>query len=412
MRLLVLSQYFSPENFRINDLVSGLLARGHAVTVLTGQPNYPGGVFFKGYGWRGPRSETLDGAHVVRVPLIARGNGGAVRLVMNYLSFALFASLEARFHLRGTFDAIFVFEPSPITVGIPAAVARRRFNAPILFWVLDLWPDSLVAAGMVRSSVLLRSVRCLVRWVYRRCARVLVQSRAFVEDVVSHGTPVKRVRYFPNWIEPEYACSASWENGISALPQGFRIVYAGNIGVAQGFPELISAAERLATSCPDVRWIIAGDGRMAAWLRDEVMRRGLSERVIFLGQQPSAAMPALFAAADALLVSLKPAPVFARTIPGKVQSYLSAGKPVLAMLDGEGARVVAEARGGLCCAAGDVDGLVSHVQALVAMPPAERAEMGMRGRAYALAEFGREALFDRLETWMAEAVEESRCKTK
>lgn len=412
MRLLVVTQYFSPENFRINDLVAGMLARGHAVTVLTGQPNYPRGVFFDGYGWCGPRSEELHGAEVVRVPLIARGQGGAVQLAMNYLSFAFFASIAARFRLRGPFDAIFVFEPSPVTVGIPAVVARRRFGAPILFWVLDLWPDSLVAAGMVRSTVLLRAVSWAVRWIYRQCARVLVQSRAFLEDVVRHGTAADRVRYFPNWIEPEYVSSAFEAAGISALPEGVRIVYAGNIGVAQGFPELLTAAERVAVLCPNVRWIIAGDGRMSAWLRDEVARRGLSERVLFLGQQPSATMPALFGAADALLVSLKAAPVFARTIPGKVQSYLAAGKPVLAMLDGEGARVIAEARAGLCCAAGDVDGLVSHVQALVAMSPDERVEMGMRGRAYAMAEFGRETLFDRLETWMAEAIEESRCKTK
>jgi colanic acid biosynthesis glycosyl transferase WcaI len=410
MNVLVVSQYFAPENFRINDLVGDLVSRGHVVTVLTGQPNYPSGAFPPGYGWRGPRQERLLGADVIRVPLIARANGGAIRLVLNYLSFSAFASLAVRFRLTGPYDAIFVFEPSPITVGIPAVFAHRRFKAPILFWVLDLWPASLAAAGAVRSPVLLRAAGRLVRWLYGNCCRVLVQSRAFVDDVVAHGTVVDRVRYFPNWIEVEYAGVAEAGDRPWALPDGFRIVYAGNIGAAQGFLEIITVVERLAASHPQVCWIVAGDGRMASWARAEVERRGLSNRMVFLGQLPSDKMPSLFAAADALLVSLKADPVFSRTIPGKVQSYLSAGKPVLAMLDGEGARVIEEAQAGLTCPAGDIDGLVAHVMSLVAMTRAEREAMGARARAYAFAEFERGMLFDRLETWLTEAVEEYRCK--
>ena len=158
MRLLVVSQYFSPENFRINDLVAGLMARGHQVTVLTGQPNYPQGRFFAGYGWLGPRHETLFGAEVVRVPLIPRGTGGGLRLMLNYLSFVVTGIWGALFRLRGGFDAIFVFEVSPVTVGIPAIVASRRFRAPVLFWVLDLWPESLEATGAVRHRGVLALV--------------------------------------------------------------------------------------------------------------------------------------------------------------------------------------------------------------------------------------------------------------
>lgn len=406
MNIMVVSQYFWPENFRVNELVAGLVGRGHAVTVLTGQPNYPSGEFPPGYGWRGRRREKVFGAKVIRVPLVARGSGGGLRLALNYLSFALFASLAARFRTRGAVDAIIVFEPSPITVGIPAVVAARKFRAPILFWVLDLWPASLAAAGAVRSPAVLGAVGHLVRWIYRQCVRVLVPSRAFIADVVRHGTPPQRVRYFPNWIESEYA-SENPEHPVDvALPEGFRVVFAGNIGAAQGFPEIIAAAERVAAQCAEVRWIIAGDGRIAEWARDEVARRGLTDRVVFLGQLPPTKMPALFAEADALLVSLKSDPVFSLTIPGKVQSYLAAGRPILAMLDGEGARIVVEAGAGLVCAAGDADGLAAHVRTLVGQTPAERAAMGARGRDYARAEFAREPLFDRLESWCEEAITE------
>jgi glycosyltransferase involved in cell wall biosynthesis len=407
MNVLIVTQYFWPENFRVNELVAGFVTRGHAVTVLTGQPNYPGGSFFPGYGWRGPRSEEAFGARIMRVPMVARRSAGALRLFLNYLSFAFFASIAARFRLRGPIDAIIVFEPSPITVGIPAVVASRRFSAPILFWVLDLWPDSLTAAGAVQSPAVLTSVGRLVRWIYGNCTRVLVPSRGFVANVEHHGTPMSRIRYFPNWIESEFDSVATVAQTSRPSPTRFSIVFAGNIGAAQGFPEIIATAERVAKLCPEVLWIIAGDGRMSDWARAEAVRRGLADRMVFLGQQPSSAMPELFAGADALLVSLKADPVFSRTIPGKVQSYLAAGRPILAMLDGEGARIVAEAGAGLTCAAGDWEALANNVQALVAAGAAERAEMGGRGRAYALREFSREPLLDRLEAWCAEAIVES-----
>lgn len=415
MKLLVVTQYFSPENFRINDLVAGLVTRGHLVVVLTGQPNYPGGKFFAGYGWHGPRNETMFGASIVRVPLFARGRGGgAVGLLLNYLSFAIFASFAARFRLSGVFDAIFVFEPSPVTVGIPAVIAGRRFKAPILFWILDIWPESLSATGAVRSRRLLDWVGYGVRWIYTRCARVLVQSRAFVLSVAAYGIPESRIKYFPNWIESEYEKpdDSPRSHGPERLPGEFRLVFAGNVGVAQDFPAILEAASIVAEVAPQVRWVVAGDGRMLAWARSEVAKRGLVPKFEFLGQLPPTMMPSVLGDADALLVTLRPDPVFSLTIPGKVQSYLSSGKPVLAMLDGEGGMVIEEAQAGMTCGAGDVAGLVESVKKLAAMPVAEREAMGARGRAYAQAEFGREMLFDKLEAWFAEAVEENRCSRR
>lgn len=408
MRLLVVSQYFWPENFRVNELVAGLVSRGHAVTVLTGLPNYPSGRLYQGYGLRGPWCEEYAGATVVRVPLLPRAGGGALHLVFNYLSFVLCGIWGALFRLRGPFDAIIVFETSPVTVGIPAAFARWRFRAPILFWVLDLWPDSLAATGAVRSRMALAAVSRLVRWIYRRCARVLVQSRAFIPEVERHEVPRSRILYFPNWVETEYRTADVGPSvKVPSLPAGFRVMYAGNIGAAQDFPAILSAAEALKERA-DVHWLIVGDGRMAKWAKKEVSARKLDNRVHFLGQQPPETMPYLLGIADALLVSLRREPIFALTVPGKLQSYLARGRPILAMLDGEGARIVEEAEAGLVSQAGDAMSLAGNIKRMAAMSPEERERLGANGRRYAENHFNRERLFDHLEKWINEVVYEER----
>lgn len=410
MRLLVVSQYFWPENFRISDLVADMVERGHQVTVLTGQPNYPSGRFFPGYSWHRPRTETYQGATIVRVPLVSRGSAGAIRLALNYLSFAAFGALGVWLRLRGKFDAIFVFEVSPITVGIPAIVASRRFKAPILFWVLDLWPESLTAAGGVQSPRVLRAVDRLVRWIYRHCARVLVQSRAFIPEIARHGVPHSKILYFPGWGESlfqplQHANSAL----LPPLPEGFKLLFAGNIGEAQDLPTVLQAAALLREHA-HIHWLIAGDGRMAAWAKKEAQRRGLSQ-VHFLGRYPLESMPHFYAAADALLLPLKREPIFALTIPGKLQSYLACARPILAMLDGEGARIVEQAGVGLTCPAGDAEGLAKQVLNLAAMPEPERRAMGLNGRKYYEANFDRTRLFDQLEIWLKDAIRE-RSNTK
>lgn len=410
MRLLVISQYFWPENFRINDLVADMVARGHEITVLTGRPNYPSGQFFPGYGWRKPDTEDYRGAKVVRVPLVPRGKARTIQLMLNYLSFAAFATLGVWLRLRGRFDAVFVFEVSPVTVGIPAIAAGRRFGAPVFFWVLDLWPESLTAAGGMRSPWLLRPVERLVRWIYRNCARVLVQSRSFIADVARHGVPASRILYFPSWGESLFQPLREADSALlPPMPEGFKVLFAGNIGEAQDMPAVLNAAECLRDRA-DIHWLIVGDGRMAAWAREEVQRRGLAQ-VHFLGRHPLEAMPHFYATADALLLPLKREPIFALTIPGKLQSYLACARPVLAMLDGEGGRIVQEAGAGLACPAGDAEGLADHVLRLAAMPEAERLEMGRNGRTYYEANFDRARLFDQLETWLEDAIRE-RSKTR
>ena len=205
MRLLVVSQYFWPETFRINDLVAGMRARGHEVTVLTGWPNYPDGRVFPAYRETPEAFGTYEGAEVIRVPVIPRG-GNTSTLALNYLSFAVVASLLGPWKLRRrSFDAIFVFQTSPVTAALPALLLRRLKRAPLAMWILDLWPDTLSAIGVVRSQLLLAVVGALVRFIYRRCDLVLVQSKAFLRNIARYGGCEDKARYFPNWIEPTFA---------------------------------------------------------------------------------------------------------------------------------------------------------------------------------------------------------------
>jgi glycosyltransferase involved in cell wall biosynthesis len=404
VRLLVVSQYFWPENFRVNDLVAELVARGHEVIVLTGEPNYPDGRIFAEYRSDPGRFGEYAGARVLRVPVVPRGSG-SVRLVINYLSFVVSGLLLGPWCLRGrTFDAIFVFQTSPITSALPAILLRWLKKAPLLMWVLDLWPDTLAAIGVVRSPRALAWVGRLVSFIYRRCDRVLVQSRAFVPNVERYAGDTSRIRYFPNWAEPTFEGrldDVALAPEVEPYKDCFNVLFAGNIGEAQDFPAILDAAQALRNE-PGLRWLIVGDGRSAPWVHSEIAKRDLTRSVIMLGRHPIERMPSFFRAASALLVSLKKEPIFAMTIPGKVQSYLAAGLPIVAMLDGEGAAVIEQAGAGLVCEAGEGLALAQRVRELMIMSAAARATMGERGRRYGELEFDRAHLMSTLETWAAE----------
>ena len=404
MRILIVTQYFWPEDFRVNDLVSALRERGHDVTVLTGHPNYPDGRIFPAFRDRPQNFSSYCGADVVRVPLLPRGRG-AMRLALNYASFVVTASIIGAWRMRHRiFDVVFVYQPSPITACLPAIAVASVVRAPVMLWTLDLWPDTLKAVGVVRSPALLGLVGQLVGFIYRRCTLVLGQSRDFADNVVKYGGDARRFRYFPQWSEPLFDAArghAASAPETSLFAHTFNVMFAGNIGDAQDFPAILDAAELLRDRA-DVRWLIVGDGRAADWVRTEIGRRNLAERVYLLGRHPLARMPEFFRAASALLVTLKRDPVFALTVPGKVQTYLASGIPLIGMLDGAGAQVIDDAQAGLTCAAGNSRALATHIAAMADLSPERRAEMGANGLAYTTREFDRAELLSRLEGWIAE----------
>lgn len=395
VKILIVTQYFHPEPFRINDLAYGLRDRNHDVTVLTGEPNYPEGRFYAGYSWFRPAIENFGGIRIIRVPLVSRGRGKNWRLALNYLSFAFFACLLGPLRCRGHFDLVFVFEPSPITVGLPGLLLGAVKRAPVMLWIQDLWPETLAAVGQRGAALIIG--RHLADFVHHRCDALLIQSEAFAGSLRARDIPAERIRYLPNWAEDIYRSTAA-QPEFAEYP-GFRILFAGNLGSAQSLETILDAASRLRDR-RDVHWLIAGDGLMRTWLEQQVRERGLDSTVVLLGRHPVEKMPAFFAGADALLVTLRADPVFALTIPSKLQSYLAAGRPILGSLDGEGARIILESGAGMVVAAEDGTALAASVTQMAAVSAAERAAMGQAGRKYFEAHFERSLLLGRLEAWM------------
>ncbi len=395
MRILVITQYFWPENFRINDLVTGLKDRGHEIIVLTGKPNYPSGKFFDGYGFGSRSVEYWNGIKVYRSNLISRGKGGGFRLMLNYLSFAILSLFQVA-NIKERPDCIFVYEPSPVTVGLPALLAKRKFNVPIYFWVQDIWPHSLTSAGNINSAMVIRTVDWLTRWIYKGCDKILIQSQAFRPIIESQGVMPEKILYFPNWSE-EYYVPMEKHNKYQRYFSGkYNLVFAGNIGEAQDFDTLIRTAHLVKEVIPDLTWIILGNGRMMDEVKVKIKDLQLENSFKFAGTFPSEEMPFFFSQSDALLVSLKRDPIFSITIPSKVQSYLACGKPIITSLDGEGSRIINEAGAGISCPASSPDQLSKVIIDFVKLSPDERIEMGKKGRSYYEKVFERNMLIDKL----------------
>jgi len=400
VRLLVVTQYFWPENFRINDLVSELVKRGHQVTVLTGKPNYPEGKVFPDFAANPKAYKNFNGVSIIRVPMFSRGTG-SFSLVLNYLSFALSASLLSPILLRGIyFDAIFTYQLSPITVGIPAALIRAIKKAPLVFWVLDLWPETIEALDITRSNLILKPLKMLVRGIYKHCDLILAQSKSFIHKIRQYAGDSAHIEYFPSWSDVSFTSDSEVAAPeVPILPNSFNIMFTGNIGEAQDFPAILKAAAILKNH-ENIRWLIVGSGRDGNWVEGEIKKQGLTDRVILLGRYPVERMPSFIKHADALLVSLKKEPIFSMTIPGKLQSYLAAGRPILAMLDGEGGKIIKDSGAGMACPSGDFVALAESALKLSKISLEERRSMGEKAIAIGLAEFDRDKLIGNLEAWL------------
>ena len=279
MRILIITQYFWPENFKINDLSLGLKARGHEVTVLTGIPNYPKGKFFKNYSFCKNNDEEWNGIKVYRSKIIPRGKGG-LRLLLNYISFVFFCSVKI-FFIKEKFDKIFVYEPSPVTVGLPAIVASRKMKIPYYFWVQDLWPESLSAAGSIKNKWVLSFFNGITKLIYSKAKIILIQSRGFREYILKQDDYSDKMVYYPNTAENFYMPLKMDERYLSKLPEGFKLLFAGNIGEAQGINTLIEAAKILKNQGVNVHWVFLGDGHQKESYVLEIKKKGLESNFCF-----------------------------------------------------------------------------------------------------------------------------------
>jgi len=394
MRVLLLSQYFWPENFPINDIARSLADKGIGIEVLTGKPNYPKGEIYPGYSRWGCSEESFEHLKVSRVPLWPRGKSG-LGLVLNYLSFIFSGMLFAPWLMRGKkFDVIFVYAPSPVLQAIPALLLGFIKKCPVVLWVQDLWPESLSATGYVPNRIVLNLVARVVRFIYRHSDLILVQSPAFVAPVKTLAADTS-IEYHPNSVNSSFAQSPGNNTPqVDGLEGGFSIMFAGNIGQAQAVDVIVEAA-CLLKDYNDIRFVVLGEGSARQWMLEQASQRELVN-LHLPGKFPLESMPGLLQKASGLLVTLADREIFAATIPSKVQAYMAAGRPIIACLNGEGARLVEDAGAGYATPAEDATALAETILELYRESPEQRDRMGSNGRNYYQQHFNHDDLVDRL----------------
>jgi len=406
MRILILSQWYIPEpDIKIHLLGKSLVERGHQITAITGFPNYPQGRIYPDYHQRPCQWEHRDGVRVLRVPLYPDHSCSGVKRIINYLSFAASASVLGPL-LCGPADVMWVYHP-PLTVGIPAWWIGLLRRVPFVYEIQDMWPETVIASGMMSNGVAIRSLSRLAQFVYRRATAITVISPGFKRDLISKGVPAEKIHIIPNWADEEIYRPLPRDEGLAAehgLTGRFNVVYGGNMGAAQGLHNVVEAATLL-RDLPEVQFVFIGDGVDQDALHQMVQERKL-ENVRFLGRQPAQEMPRFFALADVLLVHLKRDPLFEITIPSKTLAYLACGRTILGVVAGDPADVIRRAGAGVISPQEDPSALSQTVRTLYAMDPDERELMGRRGRKAFLENYTRAVLVDRYEMLLQEVAQQ------
>ncbi len=379
MNVLIVSQHFWPESFRINMIAAALSDAGCKVTVLTGQPNYPDGRIFPGYrAWSTAIESHQSGYSIVRVPIVPRGSASSIRLVLNYLSFVASSTTIGYWRMRKRpADVVFVYGNSPILQALTGIFFRATKRVPLVLWVQDLWPESLTSTGHVRNSLLLGGIKRMVAWVYRHCDLILAQSRSFVTEVRTMSGTVP-VEYYPNPGDVESVFPEAAGRESAALPSGFNVTFGGNLGTVQSVETILDAAAYLRPDA-QVNLVILGSGSRFGWTKEQVEARSL-RNVHLLGRvEPQVAIDAM-ARSDALLITLNDGEGLNKTIPSKLVTYLGAGRPIIASMNGEAADIVRSSGAGLVCEAQNARALADIILQLKAMPGPARDVMGAAGR--------------------------------
>lgn len=397
MRILIITPHFYPENFKCNDMAFELRNRGHEVTVMTAIPDYPQGKFYKGYGIFSKRRERFKGVDIRRSLIIPRGKGSSLRLALNYLSYTLFAALESIYIAFGKkYDVVIGHETSPVMVGIPGVIIKRIQHIPMFFWVLDLWPESLSAAGGIRNKQILKPFEKLTKWIYRNSDRILIGSKGYRESINDKGDFDSKIHYYPNWVEDSLTDSRKVE--VPKLPSGFNVMIAGNMGDAQDIPHVLEAARILKGE--KINFIFVGDGRRKEYVETFITQNALEDQILCLGRFPLEAMPSLFSQADILFMALKDVPIFSLTVPSRLQAYMSSGKPVVAMINGEGADLIREADCGWSVPAENSESLAKLLLELSKKDKAIINQKGVNGKRFSQENFNFKKCIDNLESLM------------
>jgi len=396
--ILVIAQYFYPEQFRINDICTEWVKRGYKVTVVTGIPNYPQGKYYDGYGLFKKRKETYNGMDIIRIPLIPRGNN-VIMLALNYLSFVV-SGFFWKIFTRIKADYVFIFEVSPMTQALPGVWYARKRKIPCYLYVQDLWPENVEIITGIKNKRIIGTIGKMVDYIYRGCTRIFTTSESFVKSIHGRGVPLDKIEYWPQYAEDFYVPIE--EMSIPEIPKddAFNIIFAGNIGIAQGLDILPKAAEIIqARSDKRIRFNIVGDGRYKNEFVNIVNSKGLDDMFNFIPKQPATRIPEFMASNDAAFLSLTDNPLFAMTIPAKLQSYMACGLPNIASAAGETAKIIKESNSGLCSSPGNEEELAENIIQLASKLKEELNKLGNNARKYYEENFDKQTLLDRMDIY-------------
>lgn len=390
--ILVISQYFYPEQFRINDMCAEWVKRGYKVTVLTGYPNYPQGEYYDGYGWFKRARQRWKGVDIIRIPLTARGQG-SIKLALNYFSFvvsgffwALTTNVKA--------DYVFTFEVSPMTQALIGTWYSKRRKIPNYLYVQDLWPENVEIVTGIHSPLVIKPIEAMVNHIYKHCDVIFATSPSFVKEIQKRVKKDKsKVKYLPQYAEDFY--KPVERKTVPEIPNddSFKIIFTGNIGKAQGL-DILPKAAKLLKGKENVKFVIVGDGRDKDNFRKQIADNGVQDMFIMIDRQPPERIPELLAACDAAFISFMPDPLFEKTIPAKLQSYMACGMPILASANGETKRIIDESNCGICVELGNAELLGN---AIITMSDQSNNQMRNMSRTYFTKHFEKEKIMKYLD---------------
>lgn len=395
-RILVISQCFFPEQFRINDVCAEWVNRGYKVTVITGIPNYPKGKFFEGYGLFKKKKEIYKGIEIIRLPIIPRGNN-VLMLVMNYFSFIvsgyfwhIFTKIKA--------DYVFMLGLSPITQALPGIWFAKRWKIPCYLYVQDLWPETIEIVGGINNKKILNFIGKIVDYIYSECTRIFTSSESFIKAINDRGVPIDKIEFWPQYAEDFYFPIE--KKNVAQIPGDdlFNVIFAGNIGLAQGLDILPKAAEIIRTkSEKKIRFNLLGDGRYKNELLKVIKTKELEDMFNFIPTQPASKIPQFIAASDVAYISLANNSLFEMTIPAKLQSYMACGIPNIASAVGETAKIIKESNSGLTSKPGDAEELAQNIIQLANNSPDELKRLGENAREYYDRHFDKNLLLNKMD---------------
>ncbi|PKM83671.1 MAG: glycosyltransferase WbuB [Firmicutes bacterium HGW-Firmicutes-13] len=398
MRILVVCQYYYPEQFRINDICEKLVQDCHFVTVLTGLPNYPEGKIPTEYQWGKKRKEVINGIKVLRSFEIGR-KSGVIGMALNYASYMLSASLKALF-LKKDFDIIFVYQLSPVTMTLPGIILKKRSGKPLYLYCCDIWPESMKTVLPDEDSFIYKLVKRFSKYLYSQCDAITVTSKPFIDYFnQEHSIPIERISYIPQHAEDIYL-----QMDFSPVDDITDFVFMGNIGIAQDIECILDATEKI-KHITKFKIHFVGDGSYLEKSKELVHNKGLDDIVIFHGRHPLEKMPDFYKLADVCLLTLKAENLIGLTIPSKLQGYMAAGKAVIGAINGAAQEVINESQCGLCVNASDSKALAEAMKDFIENPDKYK-DCGEKGREYFRKYFTKDIFMEKLKEKLNRLVEE------